>query len=247
MQRAFEQGGYYILGTDLETPSEIRCCVDAGPLGYQQIAAHGHADALSLTLNVNGTEFLVDPGTYAYHTQKTWRDYFRGTSAHNTVRVDGVDQSVSGGNFMWLQHAAARCEVWECDDAYDRFVGVHDGYQRLTDPVTHRREVSLDKSRRLVTVTDTLECRDRHEVEIFWHFSQACTVTVGAAAVAVNGSTSIVLRGEGSFIERSGDEKGPAGWISPSFGVRIPTTTLVDQRVIQGTTQIVTTIECLKG
>jgi hypothetical protein len=56
-----------------------------------------------------------------------------------------------------------------------------------------------------------------------------------------------VLRGEGSFIERSGDEEGPAGWISHSFGVRIPTTTVIDQRVIQGTTQIVTTIECLEG
>ena len=42
---------------------------DAGPLGYQTIAAHGHADALSFTLSVGGMEFLVDPGTYAYHTR----------------------------------------------------------------------------------------------------------------------------------------------------------------------------------
>ena len=245
VRRAFAQGGYYILGTEWETEKEIRCCIDAGPLGYQRIAAHGHADALSLILNVGGKEFLIDPGTYAYHTQKKWRDYFRGTSAHNTVRVDGTDQSVSGGNFMWLKHASARCEVWEYDDACDHFVGVHDGYGRLQDPVTHRREIRLDKSQRTLIVTDTLECRDRHEVEVFWHFSPACAITVGEAVTATNDGTSIVLRGDSSFTERVGDEDVPAGWISPAFGIRIPTTTVIDRRDILGTTQIVTTFECL--
>ncbi len=92
---------------------EIRLVVDAGPLGYRSIAAHGHADALSFTLSVGGLEFLVDPGTYAYHTQGAWRQYFRGTAAHNTVRVDGQDQSESGGNFMWLRKARAGCNLWD--------------------------------------------------------------------------------------------------------------------------------------
>src|SRR5206468_507056 len=81
--------GYYILGADFDTPNEIRAVVDAGPLGYTAIAAHGHADALSFTLSVGGSEFLIDPGTCAYHTQERWRQYFRGTAAHNTLRVDG--------------------------------------------------------------------------------------------------------------------------------------------------------------
>ena len=78
------------------------------PLGYLSIAAHGHADALSFTLSVGGNEILIDPGTFAYHTQKRWREYFRGTSAHNTLRVDGADQSVPGGNFLWTQHSQTR-------------------------------------------------------------------------------------------------------------------------------------------
>ena len=71
-------------------PREIRVVADAGPLGYRSIAAHGHADALSFSLSAAGLEFLIDPGTYAYHTQERWRNYFRGTSAHNTVRLDGA-------------------------------------------------------------------------------------------------------------------------------------------------------------
>ena len=62
-----------------ETPDEVRLLVDAGPLGYLSIAAHGHADALSFVLNVGDREILVDPGTYAYHTDPAWRRYFRST------------------------------------------------------------------------------------------------------------------------------------------------------------------------
>ena len=109
-RQAFPEGGYYILGCDFDRASEIRLVADTGPLGYLAIAAHGHADALSLTLSAGGLPLLVDPGTFAYHSQPEWRNYFRSTAAHNTVRIDGFDQSVIGGNFMWMHKARARCE-----------------------------------------------------------------------------------------------------------------------------------------
>src|SRR5467141_120939 len=137
IRRAFPIGGYYVLGCDFETENEIRLVADAGPLGYQAIAAHGHADALAFTLSVGGKEFLIDPGTYTYHTQGPWRQYFRGTSAHNTLRVDGLDQSQSGGNFMWLRKADARCTLWRPSDESDGFEGWHDGYMQLPDPLKH--------------------------------------------------------------------------------------------------------------
>ena len=84
--------------------------MDAGPLGFLSIAAHGHADCLSLLLSVSGKELLVDPGTYCYHTEREWRDYFRSTAAHNTVRVDGVDQSQIAGAFLWAEKAEASVE-----------------------------------------------------------------------------------------------------------------------------------------
>ena len=93
-------GGYYILGDRLDEADETKLIMDAGPLGFLSIAAHGHADCLSLLLSVSGKELLVDPGTYCYHTEREWRDYFRGTAAHNTVRVDGIDQSQIAGAFL---------------------------------------------------------------------------------------------------------------------------------------------------
>ncbi|MCK5573696.1 MAG: alginate lyase family protein, partial [Bacteroidetes bacterium] len=94
--RAFSHGGYYII-----SGGGARMIFDCGPLGYLSLAAHGHADALSCVFDYNGRAFLVDPGTYAYHTKRRWRDHFRGTCAHNTIVIDGENQSVIGGNFMW--------------------------------------------------------------------------------------------------------------------------------------------------
>src|SRR5438445_8011100 len=156
VRRAFTHGGYYILGCDFETVNEIRLVVDAGPVGYQTIAAHGHADTLAFTLSVGGMEFLIDPGTYAYHTEGPWRQYFRGTSAHNTLRVDEMDQSQSGGNFMWLKKARVGCSLWSSTAERDVFEGWQDGYMRLADPVMHQRRLALDKAASRVVIADSL-------------------------------------------------------------------------------------------
>src|SRR6185436_10251070 len=125
-RRQFAESGYYLLGGGFDTPDEVRLLVDCGALGYLSLAAHGHADALSFTLNIGDREILVDPGTYAYHTEPEWRRYFRGTLAHNTVTVDDQDQSVQAGNFMWTDHARARCIEFTAGPGLQRFIGEHD-------------------------------------------------------------------------------------------------------------------------
>jgi hypothetical protein len=251
VRRAFPEGGYCVLGSDFETDREIRLIVDAGPLGYQSIAAHGHADALAFTLSVGGYEFLADPGTYAYHTQRAWRDYFRGTAAHNTVVVDGQDQSVSGGNFMWIRHARAACEAWESSESEDRFIGSHDGYMRLPDPVLHRRTVTFEKATRTIRVVDTLQCRKSHVVEHNWHFAEYCRVLVAddGAIVADNGRFRIRLSPGAKPAEiavRRGQSNPIGGWISRRLDVKTATTTVVWKTRIDGTCDIVTTIEVAK-
>src|SRR5690606_16428469 len=94
--RAFPHGGYYVLGRSFGAPDEVRAVFDAGPLGFLSIAAHGHADCLSMTLSVAGREQLVDPGTYVYHAEREWRDYLRGPAAPNTGPADGGDPAPVG-------------------------------------------------------------------------------------------------------------------------------------------------------
>ncbi|HXY43284.1 MAG TPA: alginate lyase family protein, partial [Acidimicrobiales bacterium] len=86
---------------------EIWCRCDGGPHGFLSIAAHAHADALSLEVRYGGVDVLADPGTYCYHGEPAWRRYFRSTLAHNTIEVAGEDQSVPGGAFLWVAAAQA--------------------------------------------------------------------------------------------------------------------------------------------
>jgi hypothetical protein len=230
-RRAFPDGGYYILGRDFGTPHEVKAVADAGPLGFLSIAAHGHADALSFTLSVCGHEVLVDPGTYAYHREKRWRDYFRGTAAHNTLRVDGSEQSVSGGSFLWTAHARARCERFESGTGRDLFEGVHDGYLRLPDPVLHHRRIEFDKRAARFEIRDTLQCAAQHEVELHWHLAEHCRAVVSGHAVEI-ACADMRLRLEcprelDAPEVVSGREEPPLGWISRRLDEKSPSPTIV--------------------
>lgn len=249
VRRSFEAAGYYILGDRFETSSEVRIVADAGPLGYLSIAAHGHADALSFTLSAGGRELLLDPGTFAYHTQKRWRDYFRGTAAHNTVRVDGQDQSVSGGNFLWRTHANARVLGFRDEEHHQRLVAEHDGYTRYADAVRHRRELRFERSaagEATLTVIDDLLCQDAHEVELCWHFAEHCEVERSdSTVIARNGASQLTMQlppKTRSELHR-GSEAPPFGWISRSFDTRVPSPSVIARCAIKGNTQLVTVMK----
>ncbi len=249
VHQRFTSGGYFILGERFETAEEVRIVADAGPLGYLSIAAHGHADALAFTLSASGKPMLVDPGTYAYHTQGRWRRYFKGTSAHNTVTVDGEDQSVFGGNFLWLQHAASHVEAFERVAGADLLVASHDGYRRLSDPVRHRRTWRYEPAH--LSITDELLCAGSHAVQIHWHFAPECTIALSGHTIhAVRDHVSLELQcpesltptlvtgfDPGDISEAASSPQPPPralGWYSTGFDLKVPATTVVFSGRIRG-------------
>jgi len=239
-QQQFTESGYYLLGAAFDTPDEVRVLIDTGPLGYLSIAAHGHADALSFTLSVGDREILVDPGTYAYHSEPEWRRYFRGTSAHNTVGIDGQDQSLQAGNFMWTHHARARCIEFEVGAGRQRFVGEHYGYDRLSDPVIHRREINFDPARQLIEVADLLRCEGEHSARRFWHFAEDCSVERTESGLKITtGKTQVLMEPSEELerveIHRAGSAE-QGGWVSRRFGHKVPSTTVVWQSRVHGDT-----------
>lgn len=247
-KRAFPESGYFILGERLETPDEVRLIVDAGPLGYLRLAAHGHADCLAILLNVAGDEVLIDPGTFCYHTDPEWRRYFRGTSSHNTVSIDDRDQSIQSGNFMWSDHAAPREVEFRAEQVPQRFVGAHNGYCRLKDPAIHRREIRYDLQQCAFEILDTIQCDGPHEVVRHWHFAEnlepviaggLCTVRTALATVRLEALES--LDDVSLFC---GVAEPPGGWVSRSFGTRVPTHTLRWRNDIRGTTIFRSRIAC---
>lgn len=99
----YKEGGYSILRS---SDHKILIGIDHADLGFGSIAAHGHADALSFQMFVEGTAVFADPGTYNYHITPEDRDRFRSTAYHNTVTVAGRNQSEILGPFLWGKRAA---------------------------------------------------------------------------------------------------------------------------------------------
>jgi hypothetical protein len=164
--------------------------------------------------------------------------------------VDGQNQSVIGGNFMWVHHAQVKCEAWEPGENLDRFVGEHTGYQRLSDPVTHRRSIVLDKRARAIEIEDNLLCRDEHVAETHWHFSETCEISLerDGSVLAVNGERKIRLiygDSEAKIEMRRGKADPIGGWVSHRFDVKSATTTVVWRTRIFGDTQLQSRIEIL--
>jgi hypothetical protein len=247
--QVFPDGGYCVLAADRGSENEILSVFDAGPLGLPPLNAHGHADALSFCLSYGGREFLIDPGTYCYQSMTDWRSYFRGTAAHNTVRIDGVDQSIICGPFLWRE--AANCRIEETSDTGEliEVVASHDGYRRLEDTVVHRRSLRLYKKSRLLIVADRLDCQRSHRVELFFHFSEKCQVGQSGPNCfeALNGDKRIRLVLDSRLRPElyRGSQQPISGWVSRQFGVKEPTFTLVARGVIAGATQFVTEISAV--
>jgi uncharacterized heparinase superfamily protein len=247
--QTFPQGGYYVLAIDRGRIDEMLVVFDAGPLGLSPLYAHGHADALSFWLSYGGHEFLIDPGTFCYHASASWRSYFRGTAAHNTIRVDGEDQSVAAGPFLWRHVAHCKAEHMQDTDESIEVAGFHDGYQRLADPVMHRRSLRLYKRSRTLLITDRLECCRSHDVELLFHFSEQCAVRqIGPHAFQIsNDNRHLCLRLDPRLKPAlyQGSEQPIFGWVSRTFDVKESSFTLVAKARITGHTLFLTEINPL--
>ncbi len=164
----FADAGVTLLRTDGAQAPEIWCRLDGGPHGFLSIAAHAHADAMSLEVRYGGVDVLADPGTYCYHGEPAWRSYFRSTIAHNTVELNGRNQSGDGGPFLWLRHANGHeIDVVDTGESAE-WTADHDGYLSLRPPARHRRSVRLDRAARSITISDEIDGGD-YDVRVAFH------------------------------------------------------------------------------
>lgn len=231
--------------TVLRGPEEIWCRCDGGPHGFLSIAAHAHADALSVEVRHDGVDVLADPGTYCYHGQPEWRRYFRSTLGHNTLQLDGDDQSVSGGPFLWTRHARSRVLVADTsDENVARWCAEHDGYQGSV----HRRRVELTAAGLELRIVDEVRGPNR-SVRLAFHLGPAITAElVGNRAVLTwtrdgeERSAVLDLPGHLSWQAHRGESDPPLGWYSAGFGRKEPATTLVGTGSTDGTEGFVTVL-----
>jgi hypothetical protein len=150
---------------------------------------------------------LLDPGTYTYVSDPLWRNRFRGTGAHNTVRVDAADQATSAGPFRWENLPETEVIRWS-----DRPWALH-ALCRYREFCHHRQMMWVDG---VLFVLDHFEGSGSHRLEQFWH---------PAKVIARLADSVFQLAGDAflAFPEASSirvEEGGEFGWYSPLPGLK---------------------------
>jgi len=152
------------------------------PNGISGKGSHTHNDKLSFVLRVGGQEVLCDSGTGLYTRHTATRNRFRGTAAHNTIMIDGVEQNridASPAGLFTLGDEAAVTPMQQ-GGARDCFLRAsHTGYRPLG--VIHRRTVRSVDGERTFVIEDELEGEGVHDFEINFQLAPNCRADLAAA------------------------------------------------------------------
>jgi hypothetical protein len=228
----FDDAGITIFRSEPADGPEIWCRCDSGPHGFLSIAAHAHADALSIEVRHGGIEILTDPGTYCYSSDPLFRGYFRSTIGHNTLEVLGQDQSISSGPTMWIRHAESRLTSLESspDGEEGKWVAEHYGYRILNPPVTHRRRIEFRGRQRLIEITDEIDSAVRPPVRLAFHLGPAVRASLDGCILTLrwrdqdggDAAATMTLPSSLDWSLIRGARNPVLGWYSPAFGEKVP-------------------------
>ncbi|HEY8134217.1 MAG TPA: alginate lyase family protein [Thermoanaerobaculia bacterium] len=229
--RVFPAGGFVAMrsGWDAKAHGLI---FDAGPLGCEYSAGHGHADLLSIQCSAFGERYLVDAGTSCYTANREVRNFFRSTTAHSTVVVDGMSQAEPAGPFSWVNRCSAHLLRWSIDPAFSHFDAFSDAYKRLADSVTHRRRVAFVGSRYWIVIDD-LCASENHRLDIRFQFApmQIRATDDGWVRASRSGGRGLLLRSFAStpleVSVREGVRAPMEGWVSSGYGHMEPAPAVV--------------------
>lgn len=224
----FVEGGYTVRRGRI-ADRRVHLVFDHGPLGFGGLAAHGHADALSVWLSLDGRPALVDAGTYLYHSEGENRRRFRVSAVHNTLTINGASQSEPSGAFNWMPRRARATLETACHTDRLNVSASHDGYQRNFGVIHHRD---------IVEVVDGFHVTDRltgtppsGDVEIAFLLAPELDVSIeGGTVVARRGDRPelALVAPEGAVIEIfRADAMSGRGFHSPGFGILRQAATVV--------------------
>jgi hypothetical protein len=249
----FGDAGLTIMRSARSDGKEIWCRCDAGPHGFLSIAAHAHADALSVEVRHDGVDILADPGTYCYGSEPGWRSYFKSTVGHNTIELGHRDQSDSGGPTLWVRHARTRLlEIRsEADGRVTDWSAEQDGYTALDPPAQHRRTVRLSTAQRSIEIVDEIRSGGKHPIRLAFHLGPALQATLNAGSVELGwevargfvATATLYLPGalEWSLVRGSSDPV--MGWYSRGFGQKEPSITVLGQGESSGEGQLASVLK----
>jgi len=196
--------------------------MDIGPIGPEHQPGHGHCDLLSFEWSIGVQRIVCDSGVYAYQ-DPVMRPYVRSTAAHNTLRIDGEDQSEIWKEFRVARRAhPQKISVETAPDGTVHVAASHDGYRRLPGRPIHRRGFTYHGGR--LSLRDHVTGSGVHDIEAFIHFHPEIAVQ-NLSRTMYNLALGESKIGQIAF-ENWQEAQLVQGWHCPEFGRREPNTVL---------------------
>lgn len=216
---SFPEGGYYIQrsgwGTGQHSFARERFLIfDCGPLGD---GGHGHYDLLNVEIASGGRTLIVDPGRYTYSEQApNWRRWFKGTAAHNTVCVDGTDQTPYRSGKPKGPVAQGRLVERLSAPGFDLLCGEA---LSSSSEVIHTRRIFFIADEYWIIV-DQL-CGERpHHFDLRFHL----TAEAWNRTTLFSSETNAAVRAPGHALVFGSALKPrlEQGWVAPQYGIKLP-------------------------
>ncbi|MEE9338412.1 MAG: alginate lyase family protein [Methylococcaceae bacterium] len=157
---------------------KYECIVDIGQIGPDYIPGHAHSDTFNFELYINDKPFIVDTGISTYEVNKT-RHKERSTFSHNTVQIDGLEQSEMWGGFR----VANRAKVIALKENEYTIKAVHDGYKKRIGALHQREFIFSDDSIRII---DNIFSKKNHDAIARLHFHPDVKIKIVDDVVFVN-------------------------------------------------------------
>ncbi|UNY97489.1 heparinase II/III family protein [Zhouia spongiae] len=130
---------------------------------------HSHDNLLHFTLFAYGQDYLVDTGRYTYMYNK-WRQYFKENTAHNTLGVDNLTNSIYNGSWSNKFEAKSEGPYAIMEDSFDYAEAINKAYLRLEDPVLMKRRMLYLKPDVWLLV-DSFEAEKDHVYSQYFNFA----------------------------------------------------------------------------
>ncbi len=144
-ESSMSQSGYRKISQE-----NYECILDIGNIGASYIPGHVHADTFNFELRIDSKPFIVDTGLSTYETSER-RTAERSTYSHNTVEINGKNQSEIWGGFR----VGNRATIISFKENNNSIEATHDGYRK--ENIFHTRKWSFEENK--VVIEDTLTNR----------------------------------------------------------------------------------------
>jgi len=216
--KLFESSGYSFM---YEHNTKTKLSFDCGAIGDHISAAHGHSDIFHFNLSVNDIPFLIDSGTYQYHSKHTlWRNYFRSVKAHNTISVNNKNHAVNNGRMSWINCPNTEINYSHFSNNYSFCEAETDAFKK--EGIIHVRRIDFYKSKKEIIVTDSLLTTDDEikTIQFYLHFHPDVKVKIEKdVLLLLSGKTHLKISNKAFQNAKliKGNKEIPLGWFSQRF------------------------------